>query len=408
MNLRSRLILYNQHFFIYSNIPFMTDPTPVPEDILKKLSRRQLLRNSAITATGAVLLPSFLTGCHKDVYDIIRKHVPGAGVGGVELTPAELENAANNLKTLRSLLIEVYDLAAQYDDAVFHTLNSTKTDSWAHFAANLMIDIAAALLSAVAIAAEGPAAIPAIAFLSAVLHDWGIGNHPPSTLEAAFAEFEFGRVAMIDAIEDKLSSLVDPTDNYSTLRAEWSDPISFNGTTYTLGDLASQQFTLGVEYNKLHDAAFTSMKKSLWNLLIMKCCTYYKNWPKPFGAAKGALTEWAQTKFYSYYKGSYMRARLVDTDPALNWNYYELIHWDLGINGYPFPDQASEILFKDDTPGHIIRPDALFNRSYVFQQFSITKPDFTDGHELADTPDRDFADSDEFNFTGGLFPNLTH
>jgi hypothetical protein len=62
----------------------------------------------------------------------------------------------------------------------------------------------------------------------------------------------------------------------------------------------------------------------------------------------------------------------------------------------------------DDTPGHIINPDGLFNRSYVFQQFHTTKPDFSGGHELASTPDRDFADSDEFNFTGGLFPNLTH
>jgi hypothetical protein len=31
------------------------------DDILKKLSRRKWLRDSAITATGAVLLPSFLT-----------------------------------------------------------------------------------------------------------------------------------------------------------------------------------------------------------------------------------------------------------------------------------------------------------------------------------------------------------
>ncbi|HLL42237.1 MAG TPA: hypothetical protein VK369_03820, partial [Segetibacter sp.] len=75
--------------------------------------------------------------------------------------------------------------------------------------------------------------------------------------------------------------------------------------------------------------------------------------------------------------------------------------------GYPFPDAASDILFIDDTPGHVINPNGLFNRSYVFQQFSTTKP-FFNAHELANTPDRDFADSDDFNFTGGLFPNLTH
>ncbi|MGI8638321.1 MAG: PhoD-like phosphatase N-terminal domain-containing protein [Segetibacter sp.] len=36
------------------------------EDVLKKLSRRKFLRNSAIAATGVVLLPSLITGCHKD------------------------------------------------------------------------------------------------------------------------------------------------------------------------------------------------------------------------------------------------------------------------------------------------------------------------------------------------------
>lgn len=43
----------------------MTNPTVTSEDLSKKLSRRKLLRDSAITAAGAVLLPSFITGCHK-------------------------------------------------------------------------------------------------------------------------------------------------------------------------------------------------------------------------------------------------------------------------------------------------------------------------------------------------------
>lgn len=36
------------------------------EEILKTLSRRKFLRNSAIAATGVALLPSFMTGCSKD------------------------------------------------------------------------------------------------------------------------------------------------------------------------------------------------------------------------------------------------------------------------------------------------------------------------------------------------------
>jgi hypothetical protein len=86
----------------------------------------------------------------------------------------------------------------------------------------------------------------------------------------------------------------------------------------------------------------------------------------------------------------------------MDTNHFELTWWNLGIGGNAFPDAASHILFMDDTPGHIINPEGLFNRSYVFQQFSTTKPNFNGGHELASTPDRDFADSDDFNFTGGM------
>lgn len=43
----------------------MTDPITNSEEILQKLTRRKLLRDSVITATGMILLPSFLVSCHK-------------------------------------------------------------------------------------------------------------------------------------------------------------------------------------------------------------------------------------------------------------------------------------------------------------------------------------------------------
>ena len=46
-----------------------------PQDMTKKVSRRNLLRNAAITATSAFLLLSFLSGCRKDTTP------PGGGVG---------------------------------------------------------------------------------------------------------------------------------------------------------------------------------------------------------------------------------------------------------------------------------------------------------------------------------------
>src|SRR4028118_889167 len=69
-------------------------------DILKKLSRRNMLRNSAITATGVALLPSFLTGCNKDVWEKVKEQIPGGGLGGVPEPPPtteELQAAAQAL-----------------------------------------------------------------------------------------------------------------------------------------------------------------------------------------------------------------------------------------------------------------------------------------------------------------------
>ena len=85
----------------------MTNPTTNSEDVLKNLSRRNMLRNAAITATGAVLLPSFLTGCHKNVWDYIHDH--GGGVGGSDpITHDDLVKAAANLNNLRMLMADLY------------------------------------------------------------------------------------------------------------------------------------------------------------------------------------------------------------------------------------------------------------------------------------------------------------
>ena len=361
-----------------------------------------MLRDSAIVATGAVLLPSFFTGCRKEDFDELFEHHPKKGL---TLTQVQLAAAADNLTTLRTLLKEVYELAAQYDDAVFQTLNSTKMDSWANFAVNIIIDIAVGLAAAGAIAAGGPTAIPAIAFVSSILKDWGLGKDRPSNLEAVFAEFEFGRIAMQNAIEDKLSLLVDPSNNYSNLTTAWKDPIVFNGNTYTLGDLASTKFTLGVEYNRIHAAAFTFLKKSVWNLLVMKCCSYYKYnyiYELPNNVT---ITSFVQQSFYPNHKGVYVRAFVDEKNSATTrWG---LVYWNLGIGGYPFTDLASKILFVDDTPTHILNPEGLFARDYVFKQFSTTKPDFSEGHELGYDANSNFSGNDDWTFTGGMFPGLT-
>src|SRR4051812_33250795 len=173
----------------------MTNHRSSPEDISNKISRRYLLRNSALAATGAVLLPSFITGCSKDT------DAPSGGLlGGGDnpplppaLTTAQLKQAADNITVYRQLIIEVYQLAYQYDEQVFKLLQSTQTSAWANFDVDIIIDIAFLLAAAGAIASGGAAAVPAIAFFSAVLHDWGFGKatNPPG-LTNTFVEFELG------------------------------------------------------------------------------------------------------------------------------------------------------------------------------------------------------------------------
>ena len=138
----------------------------------------------------------------------------------------------------------------------------------------------------------------------------------------------------------------------------------------------------------------------------MKCCTYYENWSEGATTPKrnGALLEYAQQTFYPANKGVYCTGQITGSDD--DSNYYELIYWNLGIGGNPFPDEAINILFMDDTPGHIINPDGLFNRSYVFEQFSITKPTFEYGHELGNDEIGNLnLNADDWEFTGGIYLN---
>ena len=344
--------------------------------------------------------------------DILKDVTQGdvGSVGGVQLTPEQLANAAANLTRMREWVTDLYPLCIEYEDAVFHALASTKeNESWTNFIVDIFFDIATLLAAAGAIASGGAAAVPAFAFLSAILHDWGIGKDKPGNLlDDVFATFQFGHVRMQLAIEQKLSHLVDPANNYSNLTAAWTNPIEFNGATYTIGDLASSNFPgLGDDYNALQTAAILSFQKALWNLVIMKCCSYYENYHTSVQIKKPmTLTQYAQQTFYPANKGVYLRAQLTYYDDQIN--EFELIYWNLGIGGNPFPDEASNILFYDDTPSHVINSDGLFNRSYVFEQFSTTKPDFSKGHELSNSPDDDFAAGDDWDFTGGVFPDLTH
>ncbi len=399
----------------------MKDHNRIQQDLLNKVSRRYLLKNSAIAATGAVLLPSFITSCNKHI-DFPGKG--GGGVGDSPFTPAQLQAAAENLTRLRVWVADLYPLTIEYENVVFHALASTKQNgSWTNFIVDVFIDIATILIASAA-AATGPAgfagAVPAIAGLSSFLHDWGIGKDKPDNLDDVFTDFEFGHNVMQFSMEQKLSHLVDPANNYANLQNEWNEDFVFNGKTYTIGDLASSYFPdLGDYYNTLQTAAFTTFKTLLWNLVIMKCCTYkladrwdvymYVN----HGTNPGNIQDYARQVSYPINKGLYIRGIVNWIEPN-DYRYITLVKWSLGIGGEPFPDEACNILFQDDTPGHIINPDGLFARDYVFKQFAVSKPTFfyTDVKYLdiggADLPGADFQTFSDWTFTGGMFPKLTH
>ncbi len=335
--------------------------------------------------------------------------LPAAGTNlGVELTPDDLKSAADNLTRMRAWTTDVYVLTSKYEDVVFDALGSTTNhENWTNFIVDIFIDIGVAIIGAAALITENPEVMPALALVAASLKDWGFGKDKPSNLNDFFADFKLGHLAMQNAIEDLLSHLVDPGNNYSNLSAAWENDIVFNGKTYKLADLATSNFPgLGDEYNKLKDAAENNFQKSLWNLAVMKCCTYYENYHFLEELSNMTAVEYAQDNFYNdpQYAGTYLRGYKFDSIGD-----YTFVYWNLGIGGYPFSTEASKILFIDDTPGHIINPDGLFNRSYVFEQFSTYKGEgFLKWHELADNRGEDFdPKNDDFTFTGGMFPYLT-
>lgn len=383
----------------------------------KKFSRGQFLRDSVITASGIALMPSILSSCNKLDYQPGKGPGKGYGSGpakgwGGTPTLTDLENAAANLDLMLKFMQVLYPFCIEYENEVFLALDSTKDNAnWANFIGNIFIDIGVGMAGAIAIASGGSLALPAFACFAAFLKDWGLGKGTPSDLAGTFALFVDGHNSMEFYIEQKLRSLADPTNNYSNLLTQWENVIELNGKSYTLKDLANSTFPgKGDEYNALQTEAYTHFKKSLWNLSIMKCCTYFENYHRftetPH-ANPGTFYSFIQNTFYPHNKGVYVRAKWEGEawDLDDNWEY---VYYNLGIRGYALPDAASSILFMDDTPGHIINPNGLFNRSYVFEQFSTTKPKFL-FDEMASYPNYNTdtnSNNNDWDFNGGFFPIL--
>jgi len=366
-----------------------------------KLSRRIWLRNAAITATSAAVLPSLLTSCSD------HQIPPDVGVSD----PSLLRSAAQNLLHMNAWIQDVYPFCIEYELAVYALLKSgEKPTNWTDFIIDVLVDIAVGILEAASV--ENPFAVPAIAIAGASIKQWILAPERPAGLDGQFAEFALGHNRMQKAISDTLLTLADETDNYKNLREGFKEAIPFNGKNYTLNDLAGSQFPTknkGTEYVNMRTAAYDRFRKYLWNMMIMKAgaLNYSAVWSETWERLIRSPTFYGRNKHYKDYPATYLRGWYLG-------GLYYFRYWYFTFDDREMSAAAATELFKDDTPENSINPDGLFNRDYVFKQFRRERPNFFGYHELKKNPrdwalfsnEEDFDLPDNFEFTGGDFPQL--
>ncbi|RCR66919.1 hypothetical protein DUE52_24270 [Larkinella punicea] len=367
-----------------------------------------------MTATSAAVLPAFLASCSD------HKIPPGVGAGDPEeapLTNFELYSAAQNLLHMNAWVEDVYLYTGNYEQYVLAILKSgEKPTEWKDFIIDILTEIATGILEVAA--GEIPGAGPAIAIVSDIIKKWTTGDKP-ANLDAEFAEFKLGHLQMQIAISNTLLKLADETDDYKNLREGFGKDVELNGKTYSLRDLATSQFPTvkqGDEYTALRTAAYDRFRKYIWNVMIMKAgkMTYSALWSRS-NESYDSPTQYARDVHYSdgRYKSTYLRGWY---DWFGNLFYYRYFYFE--FDGRELSSEAAKELFKDDTPEHIINPDGLFTRDYVFKQFHKEQPDWFGYHELRKdllktkgftSGDKSFGfdpAADHADLTGGDFPLL--
>ena len=393
----------------------MTLPDKNSNELQKKLSRRNMLRSTAIAAAGAIALPSFISGCTKEQWGPVK-----GGIGGTQpwepLTGTEIQRAAQNLKNMGDFIGDLYPFCIEYEVFLYALLKSgTKPSGWQSFIVDVFINIALGMLGAAA--GEIPGAGAAIAIVADNIKKWASGDKP-GNLDADFSEFVEGHTQMQKAITDKILLLTDvnfPANDYKNLQEGFKGEIDFNGKKYNLRDLALSQFPSkdnGTAFVALRTAAFEQFKKHMWNVMLMKAGRMTKSYTWTESAAYNPPTQYARDVHYKddRYKSTYLRG-LYD----LFWTNFHFSYWYFSFDGLELSSDAAKILFKDDSPGNIINPDGMFTRTYVFEQFHAKKPDFSGFHELRKDLSWGYYQGDSFGFdaaagpfefTGGDFPML--
>lgn len=332
----------------------------------------------------------------------------------------ELIAAVCSIKNLRGWIVELYEDTSKYETIAFEALNSNvQTPGWTNFIISSVLDIATGIIDATAVIYGQPLVVVGMTFLSSEIKLWALaGSNRPSTLPDVFVDYALSHLKMQEAMEARLAHYLDPADNYANLRAAWDKTFALQDKTYKVSDLAKPEHAfpgLGDHWTNTKAIAATEFQKRLWNLIIMKTCSFYRNYSKYYvtnapssgGNTEAELNDYVRREIYNNYPGVYVRQSMKEVNRP--GSGYELTYWNLGINGYEFPKAVCRMLFRDDTPGHVINPDALFPRDYVFKQFSLSKPDLyqnygTNYNDLLSADGRIY--DRDWNFTGGYFPEL--
>lgn len=375
-----------------------TLPSLIPPNTL---SRRNWLRNAAMAATGVAVMPSLLTGC--------SDHILPPDTGIDDPSTSELyTKAAQNLANMQAWYEELDKRNFKYVFYVYTTVKGGETPpaNWKDILIDVFVQIGIAFLEAAT--EEIPGLGAAIAIAAGEYEKWGSEKSQGGTVDAAFGEYTKILLELYEKVDNSLSVLQDPSNNYANLKEAFKNggSIEFNGKKYTLSDLASSNFPAkgSQQFVSLLKPAELSFKRSLWNAITVKA---------------GEMRTW-DTSWSVYTYGSDPRkiirdlyANNDDIPAAYFRGYYSnfwgrtyLREYTFYFDGRKLDADAAQELFKDDIRGHIINPAALFDRDYVYKQFHVQKPDFGDYCDVALEQSSDYYDCSDFTFTGGIIKKI--
>lgn len=348
----------------------------ISQNTPNKLSRRNWLRNAAITTTGAALLPSLLTGC-----SYIDDVVPNLG-NTPPLTPAEFDlysQAAENLLRMRKWWNEVYDTTNPYIFGIYSTIQAgEKETSLSDIFLDILSDFGVGLLEAAL--EEFPGVGPAVAASIKGFEKWG-SEEKRNRVAGAAGRFSIKYGEMHTVVRNHLSDLADDTDSFKNLRDAFKGgDLEFNGRKYSLLELARNRFPGDAttpeinQYNKMVANTEHKFKKLFWNYMFLTA-----------GELKGDYVGYDDVKHPTRYAEDYYKDHPADYLRGYYWKsrvnvnsygqYY--YRWHFTFDGKELTSDAAAILFKDKTPGNIDNPAGLFTRDYVFKQFVKEQNTFT-------------------------------